>query len=1284
MKKANILLFLLISASTFSQTAIFPFFENGKWGVVNKNSEIIIPAKYNNISIEYEQIIAQEKNKYGILEKNGKNFLEFNYDSIQFASNQYALLYYDNYIEILNVNTKKILEKVTRNKIKRYDITNLLVQFSDNLLFLDLTNNQEHWLNADTLLYKLEKNTAYKSSMADYLTTAKDYIKIGKKGKQGIITSDFQEIIAPEYTFIKKEDNFFVVGKNENYGIINFDGKEMLPCIYTEIKIQNPYISVKKDGKYGYFTADLKKVLNVEYDYIYATAYDIIVTNKNGYVGACNSDGSTIFEPNKYTTLEPMNSKFFLFSTGSDLGVISRSRQVIINEEYDDIYSLEGLGFATKKKSKFGFINITGTYKVSPQFDHVSKLNSSYVLVQNKAKYGVINSKGEGIIPINYRAISATVHNNIFKVHGFRNQKISGSEIQQIINADIPMGYSDIQYIEYKWGVLNSKGQILLDTIYYQQQIEYDFDNFAIKVAQDSSMLVVKFDENGEFIDKITYKNYIKFNIQSLKTGDRWQVNPRKENKLWGYVSAAGKNIIPYQFDEIQQNYRNDSALVLTKNPYRTPLIETKITVGNEDIIVKTSPNNGRFGVVNQKTQQEIMPCRFVSILLSDFNNAQVARCLATNTDFYLANEKMEILNKKYAYIDDFQDSLARFNAGGMLTISNTKTYFLNTPLYKSEGLDALKTEKYNLECRSGKWGIMNRKGEILIPGKYDFLQKYYKNEFIAKKENKWGVIYTNDSVKIKFKFDEMHYFYDLSQENKWSTLDFYKIRIGEFWGVADGNGEIIISPKFEDIKLLNSSNSTFFAVCKNKLWGVISENEQEIVPIKFSDVSYLSKENKDYFKTRNTGKFTGFVDENGNLLNKTFYLDARNFVNNYAAVYLGNGNWNFVNKDMNLISQKNFLAVGDFNNQRAAVSLSKGWNFINENGELLSNDLFYKVANFSENLAIVQVKYPAKLLGIIPEKIKTGVINDKGEFVLNPKYSTIYDYKNSVAVFDKKGKLGLLSKTGTILLPPKYTRMSKFSVEGLTVVENSKKEFAVIDSLGKFIVPFGKYESISEFNEGMALVKSKKLIGYIDSKGIEVFKPQFKEAENFSEGFAAVKSNKLWGYINKEKLIFPENFKKAENFSNGYAKVIDANNKRFYIDNNGNSNLTEPLFLVEGFSKRTNSQQKTIFIDQSGNNPFLYSFDKASDFKNELAIVAYKKKYGIINSKGYYIVLPNLLYINNFSENKAVCKFDNVYGLYDTKGKEMLETLNLSVEGIGLNKIKVTQFNKIYYIDLE
>jgi hypothetical protein len=56
-----------------------------------------------------------------------------------------------------------------------------------------------------------------------------------------------------------------------------------------------------------------------------------------------------------------------------------------------------------------------------------------------------------------------------------------------------------------------------------------------------------------------------------------------------------------------------------------------------------------------------------------------------------------------------------------------------------------------------------------------------------------------------------------------------------------------------------------------------------------------------------------------------------------------------------------------------------------------------------------------------------------------------------------------------------------------------------------------------SEFSEGMAAIKSKGLIGYIDSSGDFVVAPQFKDGRKFSSGLAAVKVGDRWGFIDQK-----------------------------------------------------------------------------------------------------------------------------------------------------------------------
>lgn len=53
------------------------------------------------------------------------------------------------------------------------------------------------------------------------------------------------------------------------------------------------------------------------------------------------------------------------------------------------------------------------------------------------------------------------------------------------------------------------------------------------------------------------------------------------------------------------------------------------------------------------------------------------------------------------------------------------------------------------------KYGVINYKGEIVIPFEYDYLEPIYaSNKFIAKKNNKYGLISSKKEIIKELKFD--------------------------------------------------------------------------------------------------------------------------------------------------------------------------------------------------------------------------------------------------------------------------------------------------------------------------------------------------------------------------------------------------------------------------------------------------------------------------------------------------------------------------------------------------
>ncbi|MCX7696935.1 MAG: WG repeat-containing protein, partial [Bacteroidales bacterium] len=109
-----------------------------------------------------------------------------------------------------------------------------------------------------------------------------------------------------------------------------------------------------------------------------------------------------------------------------------------------------------------------------------------------------------------------------------------------------------------------------------------------------------------------------------------------------------------------------------------------------------------------------------------------------------------------------------------------------------------------------------------------------------------------------------------------------------------------------------------------------------------------------------------------------------------------------------------------------------------------------------------------------------------------------------------RKGyKWGFCDKNKKIVIECKYDMVSSFS-EGLALVQLNGK-YGFIDKSGKEVITF-KYDVAYDFSEGLARVILNKKWGFIDKSGKEVIPFKYDWAKDFSEGLALVKLNDKYG----------------------------------------------------------------------------------------------------------------------------------------------------------------------------
>ena len=209
----------------------------------------------------------------------------------------------------------------------------------------------------------------------------------------------------------------------------------------------------------------------------------------------------------------------------------------------------------------------------------------------------------------------------------------------------------------------------------------------------------------------------------------------------------------------------------------------------------------------------------------------------------------------------------------------------------------------------------------------------------------------------------------------------------------------------------------------------------------------------------------------------------------------------------------------------------------------------------------------------------------------------------------------------------------------------------------GDVVIPF-KYDWVSDFREGLAVVELNGKLGYINKSGKEIVPPKYDEAKFFHEGLAPVKLNGKWGYINKSgKEVVPPKYDNVWDFKEGLADV-ELNGKQGFVDKSGKEVV--PLkydnvwFFEEGLAG-VELKGKWGFIDKSGKEVVPIKYDYVDNFSEGLAGVELNGKWGHINKSGKEVVPIKYDYVDNFSEGLAITKLKGKKGFVDKSGKEIV-----------------------------
>lgn len=411
-----------------------------------------------------------------------------------------------------------------------------------------------------------------------------------------------------------------------------------------------------------------------------------------------------------------------------------------------------------------------------------------------------------------------------------------------------------------KWGVINQDGEIVINPSYQEMIVIPDKTKDVFICTYDIN------EEDGTYKTKaLNRKNEEIFTqydqIQVLENIDDndniwYEKNVLKvmQNGKYGLIDLNGKKLLDCEYDEINVMKGIENSLLIKKDGYvglinnaGTILIDVKYSdIKNLGTTYKegyiTIDENGKCGIVSTTK---------IQILENKYNEI-----------------KQVYLGDNYYVVEDGKEKI--INQAGETLIDN--------------GFDDIKssTKRGIIFTQKDLYGEMSTSGDILIEAKYQDLKEANEGIYIAKKDEKYGIIDENEKEKVPFEYTGIIYnekanVFLAEDENYKTTIinDKYETKLNGVLVELNVSDKYIRMRVGSDYKYYNLSleeitsqealpNNTLFLKKENGKYGYVDKKENVVVDYIYDDAT---EQNPYGFVAVKKDGVWGSLDRNGKII---------------------------------------------------------------------------------------------------------------------------------------------------------------------------------------------------------------------------------------------------------------------------------------------------------------------------------------------------------------------------------------------------------------------------------
>ncbi len=249
------------------------------------------------------------------------------------------------------------------------------------------------------------------------------------------------------------------------------------------------------------------------------------------------------------------------------------------------------------------------------------------------------------------------------------------------------------------------------------------------------------------------------------------------------------------------------------------------------------------------------------------------------------------------------------------------------TPLHKGKFTKArCFSDQVAAVKKKGKYGFMDRFGEIKIDFEYDFARSFSNGMASVKKGDNWGYIDTSGEFVVPLEYDLG---IDRVVSFKFNDLGLAPVRTHDGkYGLVDRTGQIVFKPELEMIRRFSEGLAS---VKYQGKWGYLNPEGRFYIKPTLAEAGNFSEG----MAVVKYGEKLGYINRKGKWVINPRFDGASIFSSGLAGVYI-EGKWGFIDRDGQIVIEPQYERVGQFVGDRGRVQKDGQTYFIDKAGNVV------------------------------------------------------------------------------------------------------------------------------------------------------------------------------------------------------------------------------------------------------------------------------------------------------------------------------------------------------------